>query len=264
MGELKKLLRVKHSGRLGDIVYSVMVANAYAKNNNYQLVMCLWDNPSLKNLEDPGHIYPGGVNIKAYEFIASWLTNQGIMIEHYDGQNVDFDFDRVKELGQSICLPFSDIRKWYQFAFSEMCGALYFNQLKRDLNDSADYPIVVNRTKRWQNPHIDYTILNRVKHKIYFIGTEEEYDEFLLSVPSAIRIVVHTMEEVRYLFLRTGFFIGNQSLFYAMAEFHQIPRALEVCPMAPNVVSQGVFHHDFVLNEGFEKIVELIEREVLS
>lgn len=249
MGTSKRLLRVKHCGRLGDVVYSVMVLKSYADRNDLQLEYCLWDNPALKNLSDEGHLYPGGINDAAYDFIKPWLEHHEIACRKYNGE-VSLDLDTVKEYGASFGLPYSDIRKWYQYAFPEFAGKNYYNLNYRS---EVDYDlIVVNRTQRWQNVHIDYTWLNAVENEIIFIGTYPEYDEFVEMVPRAKKVEIKTLLDAENLIRSCGLYIGNQSLFYAIAEFNQVKRMLEVCPQAPNVISQGNNHHDFITNQGFQ------------
>jgi hypothetical protein len=253
MGTPKKLLRVKHCGRLGDVVYSVMVLKAYSEVHDFDLEYCLWDNSALKNLKDEGHLYPGGINDDAISFIKDWLEGLDIKVSKYNGQ-VCLDLDYVKELGQSIAIPYSDIRKWYVFAYPELnTGKLFFNT---DYSLIKENFVLVNRTTRWQNPYIDYSYLNKIDSNIVFIGTDEEFNIFKQDVPAAIKNDVKSLKEAEELIKSCQLYIGNQSLFYAIAEFNQVPRMLEVCTYAPNVVSQGKNHYDFVSNNGFKVLID--------
>lgn len=252
MGSTKKLLRVKHSGRLGDIVYSLMVIKQYAINHDLRVTYALWDNPALKNQVDEGHMYPGGVDENCFEFIKVFMDLHGCDVVWYDGQKPALDLDLVKFMGQSICLPYSDIRKWYTFAFPELNvhNTYYVNHMA--ITPEKLNMVLVNRTKRWQNIHIDYTALKNFPLEVCFMGADDEYEEFLTQVPEASRYEPANLAEAMFQIGRCKMFIGNQSLFYAVAELIQAPRMLEVCPYAPNVISYGANANDFCTQQGFE------------
>jgi hypothetical protein len=255
MGASTKLLRLKHSGRLGDIVYSFMAVKHYCDAHELQIEYSLWDNPAMKNLSDEGHMYPGGINDAAYEFIKPWLLSRDCLVSKYVGQK-SLDLDLVKQMGKAIGLPYSDIRKWYQFAYPEFAGKLYFDTNYRHDVDSD--LIVISRSRRWQNIHIDYTVLNDLDQELVFIGSNDEFDEMKQMVPRLGRRYVTDLKDAEALIRSASLFIGNQSLFYAIAEFNQVPRMLEVCDYAPNVVSQGKNHHDFITQHGFAHILEYL------
>jgi hypothetical protein len=252
-----KILRVKHSGRLGDIIYSYMAIANYAIENGLDIEFALWDNPALKNLSDEGHLYPGGINDEAYDFIKPWLESVGCSVIKYEGQKC-VDLDIIKHMGKMICLPYSDIRKWYQYAYPEFNLGIHLSTPSKNPRP-YDF-IVVNRTRRWQNIHIDYTFMRGLKNRIIFIGTEDEYSEFSEMVPNSEFFAYQSkvranILEIEAMIKDCKVFVGNQSMFYALAEYNQVPRMLEVCDYAPNVISMGVNNHDFVTQQGFEYLI---------
>lgn len=251
MGSTQKLLRLKHSGRLGDIVYALMAIKPYADRNDLKIEFALWNNPALKNQSDEGHMYPGGVNQAAFDFVKMYLEYHGCEATWYDGQKPALDLDIVKFMGQSICLPYSDIRKWYMFAYPDLNVKNIYYTRPESARVDKNY-VVVNRTKRWQNIHIDYTALKNFPFEVRFIGSIDEYEEFKTQVPEAVYCRVDNLYEANFLMANSRMFIGNQSLFYAVAEVAQIPRMLEVCPYAPNVISHGYNAYDFCTQAGFE------------
>jgi hypothetical protein len=111
--------------------------------------------------------------------------------------------------------------------------------------------IIINRTSRYRNDMIHYWFLRDYAEDLIFAGLPEEHAVFckeweidipLLEVRNFLELAV-ALKSCRY-------FIGNQSMCFALAEAMQIPRLLEVCPYAPNVITctHGYdFMHQFAL-----------------
>jgi hypothetical protein len=121
--------------------------------------------------------------------------------------------------------------------------------------------ILINRTSRYQNQWINYFFLNKYESDMAFVGLEKERDDFCrqwnLNIPL---LQVNNFKELALAFRGCRFFIGNQSMCFALAEAMKIPRILEVCPFAPNVDPVGPLAYDFLYQEYFEYYVEHLSK----
>ena len=124
----------------------------------------------------------------------------------------------------------------------------------------GDY-IVVNRTLRARNNNISYKFLKPFESKLVFAGTHEEY----LSFCQEADLEIPCFEAQEFLelatFIRSArFFIGNQSLCFALAEAMKVPRILEVCTDLPNVVPSGHEAYDALFTSTMEYYFKLLNR----
>src|SRR6185503_12821434 len=107
--------------------------------------------------------------------------------------------------------------------------------------------ILINRTSRYQNHMIHYWFLKEYAKDLVFTGLPEEHEAFCrqweLDIPL---LVVKDFLELAIALRSCRYFIGNQSMCFALAEAMKIPRLLEVCPYAPNVIPCGRDGYDFL------------------
>lgn len=204
----------KHSGQLGDIIYSLFTVESLCGNskkaifyiNLYEVIHAKW-------FEKSQFVY--GVDKDSYNFIAPLIAAQPYIkkVLAYEDEKVDFDFDGFQtnwqftncEISQSI--DYSKVGKWLDLP--KISGVPKFN--------------IFNRTRRYRNDVLNYS---EVAKKFYFIGLRSEVD---FDIP---RIPVQNALQVANLLNNCNCFLGNQSLAYAIAWGLDVKtRALEVVPV---------------------------------
>jgi hypothetical protein len=244
------MIKIKHSGNAGDIIYSLNAVRSASILHDEQVVLFL-------KLDTPIQLHPsfkhplGGVMLNKYMFdnLKPLLLECEFIYDvlPYTNQKVDYDFDKFREVGFN--LGAGDIKKWYLYAYPE---------LQEEYNNSrtfnyAHYPtgnyIVVNRSERYNNGQLDYSILNRASLPIYFVGTEIEYQLMKAKVEKLEYVKHLNFLELKNFIQNAELFIGNQSMCYAIAEQCDATRLLEVYYGCPNVITKGFEMYN---QEGFE------------
>ena len=267
-----KTIKIKHSGNLGDIIYSLNAVRSASILHDCKVVL-------LINLNQPIQLTPsyqhplGGVMMNetmfkmAYPLLKTCDFIQDIL--PFNNQKIDYDFDKFRKLNFNLAA--GDIKKWYLYAYPELREyfASYddldmpdifgrFNQNKTDFKgiDEIQECIVINRTSRYQNPFIDYRILDKCDSRILFVGVEQEFNEFQKIIPSVTYIKVDNFLQMAQLIYQSYLFIGNQSMAFAIAEQFEATRLLEVAPACPNVITKG---YEMFTQEGFEYCLKDLE-----
>lgn len=156
-----------------------------------------------------------------------------------------------------INLPQGNIARWNFYTYPDLACDLSLPWLQVAPDDSiAHDTIIINRTSRYLNRTISYSFLKRYEKRLLFVGTQEEYDAFRfdhgLNFP---RRQVKDFYELASVIAAGSFFIGNQSLCFALAEAMKVPRILEICRELPNVIPTGEKAYDFYFNSTLEYYV---------
>lgn len=250
------MLKLKHSGNAGDIMYSLPAIRQACYNANDKAILYLHIDQPANYVQ--GFVHPLG-NVMLNKYMATMLkplllaTNfiEDVLI--YNGQKIDYDLDKFRQIG--LNLGAGNISRWYFQAFPELTCDLsietfdFTNCIKQEYSKNK---IVINRTERYQNGQIDYSLLNEFKQDKIFVGTEHEY--FLMSK------IVDNLEyyncpnffELALLINNCKVFIGNQSMNFAIAEQLKSNRILETYFGCPNVIPCGGRAFDIFNQEGFE------------
>jgi hypothetical protein len=243
------MLKFKHSGNSGDIIYSLNAIKQVCEVNDTQAVFYLDLNVPLIGIQ-PGHPV-GNVMLNEYMYknlrplLLSCDFIADVMV--YSGQKIDYDLDRFRHIGLNLCA--SDIKKWYYYAYPEMTfdieGPIFeFNNKKEDY-------ILINRTSRYQNGQIDYSIINDYKNQKLFVGVRQEFEVMKKTIPSLEYLEVKDFLELANYIDKSKVFIGNQSMCFAIAEQLQTERVLEICAYSPNVIPVGGEFYDVFNQNGF-------------
>ncbi len=113
--------------------------------------------------------------------------------------------------------------------------------------------IVINRTDRYLNPIIDYKFLKPYEDRIIFVGHLDEHLAFCKENDlDIVRFDSNDLFGVAFVINSCKFFIGNQSLCFAIAEGLKVSRILEVSPELPNVIPHGKNGFDFLHQANLE------------
>jgi len=175
--------------------------------------------------------------------------------EMYDFHNVNFshivDLDKIYLIPNII--PYGNIHRWPWYCYLDMACNLAEPWLFVEPDEGLGDYIVVNRTLRARNDNINYKFLKPFEGKLLFVGHEDEWIQFSKETDVDTRFHKASDFLVLATLIRSArFFIGNQSLCFALAEAMKVPRILEVCPELPNCVPSGDNSYDFIFQSCLE------------
>jgi hypothetical protein len=245
------MIKIKHSGNAGDIIYSLNAVRSASLLHDEQVVLFL-------KLDVPIQLHPsfkhplGGVMLNKYMFdnLKPLLLECEFIYDvlPYTNQKIDYDFDKFREVGFN--LGAGDIKKWYLYAYPEL-QEHYSNDyfFPKIFEKRSPQYVVVNRSERYNNGQLDYSILNQINCQIYFVGTETEYALMKQKVEKLEYIKHFNFLQLKHFISYADLFIGNQSMCYSIAEQCGANRLLEVYYGCPNVITKG---YEMYNQEGFE------------
>lgn len=240
----------KHSGNAGDIIYSLSSVKAYCERNeikaNYYIKL---NAPSTFTSKQ----HPVGdvmMNQKMFDMLKPLIEAQPyiVMVDEYEDQHIDFDLDNFRSDYRNLSA--GNIQCWYSNSFPQLVASLenpciFVEPIPNDYT-------IINRTSRYNNSLIDYTILSG---NLRFVGVDEEYTLMKAIYPEVERLEVSNFLELAQYIAGCQLFVGNQSMAFAIAEQLKADRILEQYVRAPNVIPQGGRWAVFHTQEQFKKII---------
>lgn len=259
------MISFKTSGLSGDIIHYLAGIKQVCEENKTQADIYVW-------LDQPCFLYEGAehpygqlmMNRYAFDMMKPLAEAQPYVnsFQEWSGQKILVDLDLIREV--KINMPHGSLSRWIFYRFPDMTAPLHEPWLTvgRDIlyipgiDDQWAQPpgttnkrkILINRTSRYRNPWISYFFLEQYRDDIAFVGLPQEHKQFCeewkfeFDMPY---IKVENFYELAYEINSCKFFLGNQSMCYAIAEALKVPRILEVCQFAPNVIPTGPGAHDF-------------------
>lgn len=250
---MSQSVNVKHSGHIGDILYSLNMVKSIADKHG---PVDLYIGFEVAN-QTPNH--PSGkytMTDKAFAYMLPLLENLPFIggVYKHNGQVIDYDLDKFRL--QGFGLASSDLRKWYPYVYPNF--EVNINDKVIESFKAYDYlkdAVVVNLTKRYRNASVNYRLLEKLNRPIYFVGLDEEHVLFQLYELDHKRIVVKDALHMSNILNSCYLFIGNQSSTFALAEQMKINRALEVHNGCPNVITIGGETFDYMTTEGLEYLI---------
>jgi hypothetical protein len=245
-------LTAAHGGALGDVIYSLPTLIFLTLENKCTCKLLLKIGKASKN-------YPGA---KSPVFMISendaqqllpllnyqdYLFNCGI----YNNEQLDLDLDDFRQLKINHAIGHLPRHYFYCFrAHYDLSKPWIF------VDDIEKHDrVVVARSERYRNLNFDYSFLNDFDP--VFIGTDSEYKDIKKYIPTIEREVFSDHLSLARFIAGSKFFIGNQSFPFAIAEAIKVPRLLEVCPFAPNVVVHGNNAYDCYTHEAAQEIIAM-------
>jgi len=152
-------------------------------------------------------------------------------------------------------IPKGDIRRWYFMVFPDLTCDLSEKYL--DVPDSdkdlAKNKVIICRTERYTNTQLDYSFLKEYEDDIIFAGTVREYNNFCMNFDLEIpKLHDNNFLELAQALKQSKGLISNQTMIFQIAEAMKIPRAVEICAEAPNVIPVGEYAFDYLVQVGLE------------
>ena len=266
----KRILGIKHSGQLGDIVYSLPAARqlmekAYCTHLIYFIPSDTAIDPKSKVNHFGGALM---VTQSMFEFIRPLLLH------------IDYVYDVIFLPRERIPGGVVDLDIFRNYGSNTAAGSIpgyFFKSLEMPRYDHGpwitlkqkashkDSGILLARSTRYLNNSIDYTLLGQFAVNTRFMGTEREYHMFHNRYPglNATHLQVSDALDAARAINSCSLFIGNQSVFFSIAEGLQAIRLLESFEPVPNVVSHGGIHGSFLSTNGLLRMsAELLGKEL--
>ena len=172
-------------------------------------------------------------------------------VHAWKGEQITVDLDHMRE-NAITSMPYGSITRWPFHVWPDMqCDLsipwLKVNPKRWTVHKGVVNKIIINRTSRYRNEGIHYWFLKQYQAEMIFAGLPEEHESFCKQWDLDIPLLeVEDFEELAAALFTCKFFIGNQSMCFAMAEAMKVPRLLEICPFAPNVIPCGPNGYDFL------------------
>lgn len=251
-----KIIKVAHAGNAGDIVYSLSSLYEYSKENQCKIVYYIRIGVPSGFTDETHPVGSVMMNDSMFDFIAPLLKSQPYIhevIKLSKGENVlvDFDLDFFRKEYKNLSA--GNIQSWIANAYPELRANLSKQCLFIPEHIGNNY-IIVNRTTRYNNLFIDYTVLSEYEN-VYFVGTDKEFKRLSIHNDKIIHLKVSNALEMAQYIAGCKLFIGGQSLAFSIAEQLKVKRILEQYMYAPNVIPQGGEWYTFHTQEQFKKIL---------
>lgn len=252
-----------HSGNAGDIIYALPLIKRIHEICESEITLLI--KPGWPIINKPeGFIHPLG-NVLMSEKMAGLLIP---LIKHqsyisdcsiYQNETVDINLDAFRIGG--FPLSTGNIARWCNYITginTNLSRQWIIATPKELLKDT----IIVARSQRYRNTSIDYSFLKKYP-KLAFVGVKEEFDDMKKFIPGIQWIQVTNFLDLANVIAGCKFFIGNQSLPFAIAEGLKIPRILEIYAKSPDVIPEGSNGYDYYFQEHFEWLVSSLNEGVL-
>jgi len=232
----------RHSGRLGDILYSLPLVKKMAETAGEPADYFI---PSDMPSRLGGDVYhPGGelmVGPKLFEFIRPLLEIQPYLrklcfVKSSELPLEYIDLDGFKHCG--LNLKAGLIQGWYRKAFGVAFPIeapwLSLPAFEASAGRIPAFDVLLGRTTRFCNTSINYGFLDQIE-KAGFIGLRYEYEYFVErhQLNSLRHVPVESALELARAMLDCRVYVGNQSVNFAIADGMKIPRALEAFEPVP-------------------------------
>lgn len=256
------LLNVKHSGRLGDIVYALPLVKIISEklgisSNFYILNDCVID--VKKSVYHPGmglKVSKGLFDYIQPLLIAQPYINQVVFCSKEELPQDFIDLDSFNHMGMNLMASGNQV--WYRKAFGIPVPIEKPWLVSRaHCSSNPRFDVLVNKSTRFFNQRINYGFLNEFK-RVGFVGLEVEFQDFKKRHDLAKIEYLHTDSALDFanLIQSTSMYLGNQSLGFAIAEGLKVPRAVEVYEPVPVVIPIGGYCIEYIYSYQVQGFLE--------
>ena len=244
--ENNKELSFLHSGRLGDLIYSLATIKELSKSHKCKLYVQI-EKPILGSHDSSRKVF---INKRCGDLILPLLRNQDFLdvVNIYKDEKIDINLDLFRDI--PISLSFYSSR-W----FSHICGIninVENTFLSVKPHELIKNKIIVGRSSRYRNAYINYKFLRNTKN-LLCIGLEEEFQDSKKDINDLEFHECKDFLEMAEIIKASKFFIGNMSLQYIISEALKVPRLLEASPDFPAAFPVGPNAFDAYHQNHFEK-----------
>lgn len=251
--ENNKELSFLHSGRLGDLIYSLATIKELSKSHKCRLYIQV-EKPMLGPHDSSRKTF---INKRCSDLILPLLRNQNFLetVNIYKDEKIDVDLDLFRDIPINHCFYSS---RW----FSHICGVninVENTFLSVKPHALIKNKIIVGRSSRYRNAYINYKFLKSTKN-LLCIGLKEEFQDSKKDINDLEFHECKDFLEMAEIIKASKFFIGNMSLQYIISEALKVPRLLEASPDYPVAFPVGSNAFDAYHQNHFEKFFRYLNK----
>lgn len=256
-----------HDGSIGDVWASLPAIKEYYRKTNKKAVLYLTNGQVAIYYEGAKHPTKDSegrqvmLNEKMINMMIPLLKAQYYIADAkiHEGEKIDIDLNIIRQT--FINMPYGDIRRWYFYIYPDLSCDLSKQYI--EVPDSklclTKGKLLVARTERYNNININYSFLKKYENDIMFTGTVFEYDRFCKDFDLKIlKFNVDNFLELAQGLKQSVGLLSNQTMVFQLAEAMKIPRIVELCHFAPNVIPIGENAYDFYAQTAVEYYVEVL------
>lgn len=275
-----KTISFKCSGPAGDLLSFLPTIKTACENLDAKADIYMWLDQKAFYYQGAEHPYESMFPQYVFDMMRPLIEAQSYVnsFNVWKGEAiiVDMDIHRQKYLG----MPYGSIHRWLGFCYPDtQCdlsqpwlevpwnseplrqGDEWLESVKT--HNRAYGKVLINRTSRYNKPYLTYWFLEKYKEELMFCGLPQEHEKFQKDWGFELPLlVVDNFLELAIAIKCCKFFLGNQSMCYAIAEAMKTSRLLEVCEFAPNVQPIGPNGWDFQFQEGLVYLVDKLMNEL--
>lgn len=250
-----------HSGSIGDCWAAIPAINEHYKKTGKKVVLYL--EKDRKAFYYEGAVHPtksadgeqvmlneAMINLmiplfKEQECIADCLV--------WNGEKIQVDLNMIRDT--FVNMPNGDLRRWYFYPFPDLSCDLSpkYITVPDAEEDYAKGKLIIARSERYRNENIDYSFLKPYEDDLLFSGTMREYNNFCMTFDLNIKkLIVKDFKHLAQCLKQSKGLMSNQTMIFQIAEGLKIPRVVELCNFAANVIPVGENAFDFYAPQAAE------------
>lgn len=264
-------LSFRHTGNIGDIWASIPVLSEYYRKTGNKAILYLVNGVNAEYYE--GAVHPtknqDGENVMLNEKVIEMMKPLLLAQECIEDvimcdaqQKVDIPLDAIRDT--NVGMPALSINRWYFYVYPDMASDLskVWLNVPPSEKDLAKGKIIITRSERYRNDRIDYSFLKPYEDELMFCGTMREYNNFCMSYDLNVKkFNISNFLELAQAIQQCRFHISNQTQAFQLSEGLKVPRILEVCTFAPNVIPIGEDAYDFLAQPALEYYFKTLHKK---
>ena len=256
------VIHMKHSGRLGDIVYALPLVKTISETFGIPVNFYILNDQVIDVKKSVFH--PGmGLKVSQalFDYIEPLISNQTyikqvIYCATSDLPNDCIDLDSFNSMGMNLMASGNQV--WYRKAFGiPVPIEKPWLELRDTPENTPMFDVIVNKSTRFFNQRINYEFLNEFDN-IGFVGLDVEFQDFKArnNLSGIQYIDTKSALDFACLIQKSSMYLGNQSLGFAIAEGIKGPRAVEVYEPAPVVIPIGGYCIEYIKTNQVQSFLE--------
>ena len=251
--ENNKELSFLHSGRLGDLIYSLAAIKELSKSHKCKLYIQI-EKPMIDYDDSSRKVF---IDKRSGDLILPLLRNQDFLetVNIYKDEKIDINLDLFRDIPINHSFYSS---RW----FSHICGIninVENTFLSVKPHDLIKNKIIVGRSPRYRNAYINYKFLKNTRN-LLCIGLKDEFQDSKKDINNLEFHDCKDFLEMAEIIKASKFFIGNMSLQYIISEALKVPRLLEASPDYPVAFPVGPNAFDAYHQNHFEKFFKNLNK----
>lgn len=250
-----------HSGTIGDVWAAIPAINEYHKKTGKKVVLYLECGRKATYYE--GAVHPTkdaeGNQVMLNETMINMmipLLNEQPSIEcakAWDQEPIQVDLNLFRT--SFVNLPWGCISRWYFYTYPDLTCDLskMWLRVPETEKNLANGKIIITRSERYRNEEIKYSFLKPYEDDLLFCGTMREYNNFCMSFDLNIKkLTITNFLDLAQAIQQCKFHISNQTMAAQLSAGQKVPRIVETCKDAQNVIPIGENAYDFFGQMGLE------------